>query len=83
MSIIYLLVPLAIVLAALATVAFVWSARSGQLDDLVTPALRMLSDDQLRQPRRRVAPRGAPQANVPNPADHPNANSTSELRGLS
>jgi cbb3-type cytochrome oxidase maturation protein len=45
MSILYLLVPLAIVLALLATIAFVWSARSGQLDDLVTPALRMLADD--------------------------------------
>jgi NAD(P)-dependent dehydrogenase (short-subunit alcohol dehydrogenase family) len=28
-----------------AVVAFVWSARSGQLDDLETPAVRMLHDD--------------------------------------
>lgn len=45
MTVIYLLVPLAMLLAGLAVAAFVWSARKGQLDDLVTPALRMLHDD--------------------------------------
>lgn len=46
MSILYLLVPLATLLAGFAAAAFVWSARRGQLDDLVTPALRMLHDDE-------------------------------------
>ncbi len=45
MSIVYILVPLAMLLAGLAVGAFVWSARRGQLDDLVTPALRMLHDE--------------------------------------
>jgi cbb3-type cytochrome oxidase maturation protein len=45
-SILYLLVPLATLLAGIAAYAFVWSARRGQLDDLVTPALRMLHDDE-------------------------------------
>ena len=45
MSVLFILVPLALLLAAGAAAAFVWSARQGQLDDLVTPALRVLSDD--------------------------------------
>jgi cbb3-type cytochrome oxidase maturation protein len=52
MSIMYLLVPLALLLAGLAVVAFVWSARQGQLDDLVTPALRILHDDERLEPRQ-------------------------------
>ncbi len=52
MSIMYLLVPLALLLAGLAVAAFVWSARQGQMDDLVTPALRMLHDDDETTPPR-------------------------------
>ncbi len=56
MAIVYLLVPLALLLAGLAVAAFVWSARRGQLDDLVTPALRMLHDDD-EGPSAKPAPR--------------------------
>lgn len=45
MSTLYLLVPLAIMLAAGAVAAFVWAVRSGQLDDLDTPPQRALLDD--------------------------------------
>jgi cbb3-type cytochrome oxidase maturation protein len=45
MSVIYLVLPLAIVVVAGAVMAFVWSARSGQYDDLETPAVRMLRDE--------------------------------------
>lgn len=45
MSVIYLVLPLALIIVAGAVVAFVWSARSGQFDDLDTPAVRMLHDD--------------------------------------
>ena len=45
MSVIYIVLPLAIVVVTVAVLAFVWSARSGQLDDLDTPAIRMLHDD--------------------------------------
>ncbi len=45
MSVIYLVLPLALVIVAVAVVAFVWSARSGQFDDMETPAVRMLHDD--------------------------------------
>lgn len=45
MSVLYLVLPLALLLVGGAVLAFIWSARSGQLDDLDTPAVRMLHDD--------------------------------------
>jgi cbb3-type cytochrome oxidase maturation protein len=45
MNILYLLVPLAIVLAGLGAAAFWWAVRNGQFDDVETPAIRMLLDD--------------------------------------
>jgi cbb3-type cytochrome oxidase maturation protein len=44
-SVIYLVLPLALLIVGAALYAFVWSARSGQMDDLDTPAVRMLHDD--------------------------------------
>lgn len=46
MTIIFVLVPVATLLASLAVVGFIWSARAGQMDDLDTPALRVLHDDE-------------------------------------
>ncbi|MEI6740292.1 MAG: cbb3-type cytochrome oxidase assembly protein CcoS [Gemmatimonadaceae bacterium] len=46
MSVIFLVLPLALLIVAAAVVAFVWSARSGQFDDLDTPAVRMVHDDE-------------------------------------
>jgi len=46
MSVIYIVLPIALVIAAIAVAAFVWAARSGQFDDLDTPAVRMLNDDE-------------------------------------
>lgn len=45
MSVIYLVLPLALVIVGAAVWAFAWSARSGQMDDLDTPALRVLHDE--------------------------------------
>ncbi len=45
MSVLYVVVPLAILLAAAAVWGFVWATRRGQFDDLDTPAHRMLHDD--------------------------------------
>lgn len=45
MSVIYIVLPLALVLAGIGLAAFIWSVRHGQLDDLESPALRMLNDD--------------------------------------
>jgi cbb3-type cytochrome oxidase maturation protein len=45
MSVIYIVFPVALLVAAAAAVAFIWAVRSGQMDDLDTPPLRMLHDD--------------------------------------
>lgn len=45
MSILYLVLPLALIIVLAAVLAFSWAARRGQFDDLETPALRMLHDD--------------------------------------
>ena len=45
MNILYLLIPLALVLLAVAVWAFFWAVGSGQFDDLDTPAVRILLDD--------------------------------------
>ena len=46
MSVIYIVLPLAVLLAAVGVVAFILATRSGQFDDLDTPAVRMLHDDE-------------------------------------
>ena len=45
MSVLYVALPVALVLAVVAVVAFVVQVRSGQFDDLETPPRRMLYDD--------------------------------------
>lgn len=45
MSVIFLVLPLALVLSALAVTAFLWAAHRGQFDDLKTPAMRILHDE--------------------------------------
>ncbi len=45
MEILYILIPLAVILAAVAIGAFVLSVRSGQYDDLDGAAHRILMDD--------------------------------------
>ena len=45
MELIYLILPLALVIAAGFVAAFVWAARDDQFEDLDTPAIRMLHED--------------------------------------
>lgn len=45
MSVIYIALPIAVVLAAAAVGAFIWAARQGQLDDLDGPPNRVAHDD--------------------------------------
>ena len=45
MDILFLLIPLSVVLVFLVGLAFWWSVRSGQFDDLEGPAHRILDDD--------------------------------------
>lgn len=45
MEVIYLLVPLAVILAGVIVWALFWSVKSGQFDDLEGPAHRILMDE--------------------------------------
>jgi cbb3-type cytochrome oxidase maturation protein len=46
MSVMYVVLPLAVLFAGGAVWAFIWAVRSGQYDDVQTPAVRMLRDDE-------------------------------------
>ena len=69
METIFVLLPLALLIAAIAVGFFIWAAKTGQFDDLETPAIRILFDDE--EPRRKAvaaaspAPPGAPGETVP------------------
>lgn len=45
MSVLYVVLPVALALLAGAIAAYAWAARRGQFDDLTTPAIRALHDD--------------------------------------
>jgi cbb3-type cytochrome oxidase maturation protein len=45
MSSIFFLIPIGLLLLAVAVWAFVWAVRNDQFDDLDTPASRILFDD--------------------------------------
>ncbi len=45
MSVIYLVLPLALLLVLAGVVAYVWASQGGQFDDLETPAMRALHED--------------------------------------
>jgi cbb3-type cytochrome oxidase maturation protein len=46
MSVLYVVVPLALVIVAIAVGGYFWAVRSGQMDDLETPGLRVVRDDE-------------------------------------
>lgn len=45
MTIIYVLIPLSLMLLSLAVWAFFWAVRNDQFDDLDTPAMDILDDE--------------------------------------
>lgn len=45
MSVIFIALPAAVLLAGAAVIAFAWAVRQGQFDDLDTPAIRAIHDD--------------------------------------
>lgn len=56
MSILYLLIPLAVILMIVAVAFFMWTIKSGQYEDLEGPAHRILMDDDdpmIPRPERR------------------------------
>ncbi|WP_337245557.1 cbb3-type cytochrome oxidase assembly protein CcoS [Luteimonas sp. gir] len=69
-----LLVPISLVLLGIAIAAFVWAVRRGQFDDMDTPALDILVDDDGRDEGghlRDARPTPAPPA--ASPQDRPRA----------
>jgi len=53
MSIIYLLLAVSVVVAIGFFIAFIVSVRKGQYDDVYTPSIRMLFDDELvKEPKQ-------------------------------
>jgi cbb3-type cytochrome oxidase maturation protein len=56
LEILYLLIPTTFLLAIIALGLFIWAIHSGQYDDLETPAIRLLFEDE-------------PGANASKPAD--------------
>ena len=61
MSILFIVLPLAILMAGAAVVAFIGAVRGGQFDDLDSPAVRIVvDDDTLDVPARRADRPGGP-----------------------
>jgi len=50
MSVVFILVFVAIVMAGAFLVAFIWSVKSGQYEDTYTPSVRILFDDPTSSP---------------------------------
>ncbi len=45
MNVLLLMIPMALALGLIFIFGFIWALKTGQLDDLQTPALRILNDD--------------------------------------
>ncbi|MFU8831670.1 MAG: cbb3-type cytochrome oxidase assembly protein CcoS [Wenzhouxiangella sp.] len=56
MNIIYVLIPLSVILMTIAIAAFFWAVRNDQFDDLDTPALDILDEDDNATTQDRAAP---------------------------
>ena len=65
MTILYLLIPLGLILLGIAVGAFFWATRSGQFDDLESPAWSVVLDDD-RAPKATAG-----QVGKPSPTDEP------------
>jgi cbb3-type cytochrome oxidase maturation protein len=50
MSMLYVLIPLAVVLLAIAVVALIWAIKNGQFDDLETHGWSVVLDDDQKPP---------------------------------
>ncbi len=46
MSVVYIALPVALLLAIAGVAAFIWATKTGQMDDLETPGQRVLFDDE-------------------------------------
>ena len=51
MSVIYIVLPLALLIVVAALFVFIRSVRAGQFDDMDTPGMRVLHDDAPKEPK--------------------------------
>ena len=65
MNILLFLIPISLVLLGVAIWAFAWAVRRGQFDDLDTPAIDILREDDPLDPQR---PRARPATKTPDDA---------------
>jgi cbb3-type cytochrome oxidase maturation protein len=49
MTVIFLLIGISVLLGGGFLIAFFWSVKSGQTDDLYTPSVRMLFEDEIKK----------------------------------
>lgn len=63
MSVLYLVIPIALLMSGGAVAVFLWAVKRGQFDDVSTPAVRMLHDDDVgsRDPGKAPPPPGPTQ----------------------
>jgi cbb3-type cytochrome oxidase maturation protein len=61
-TILYLLIPLGLLLLAIAVAAFFWATRSGQFDDLDSPGWSVVLDDDRAPGNRQRRDRDTPDA---------------------
>ena len=52
MSVVFVLVFAAIIIAGVFLIAFVWAVKNGQYDDTYTPSVRILFDDTMKKEKR-------------------------------
>ncbi len=64
MSVIYIALPVSLLLVLAAIAAFIWALKSGQLDDLETPSIRLLMDDEEVRKRSDDTEDDAPEGDV-------------------
>ncbi len=46
MSVLFVVVPLALVIVGIGVCGYLWAVKNGQMDDLETPALRVIRDEE-------------------------------------
>ena len=72
MDILYFLIPLGLLLLGLAVWAFFWAVGSGQFDDLDTPAIRVVMDDDSHPADEPDEPNNPDNPDNPNNPNNPN-----------
>ncbi|MCE9602515.1 MAG: cbb3-type cytochrome oxidase assembly protein CcoS [Gemmatimonadetes bacterium] len=69
MSVLYVLIPVALVMVVVFVGAYAWSSKNGQFDDLTTPAMRILHEDPVPPAAHSGSPpRRSPPGAVPPPS---------------